>query len=69
MWGNFFNNNGGGYWKEVKEWAREVYYDDDYGDYHSDAEIVFVQYTATIKGNKMTVYSEFIGDIITLTKQ
>jgi hypothetical protein len=68
MWGNFFNN-GGGYWKEVKEWAKEVYYEDEYDDYHSDAEIVFVQYTATIQGNKMSVYSEFIGDIITFTKQ
>jgi hypothetical protein len=68
MWGNFFNN-GGGYWKEVKEWAKEVYYEVEYDDYHPDAEIVFVQYTATIQGNKMSVYSEFIGDIITFTKQ
>jgi hypothetical protein len=68
MWGNFFNN-GGAYWKEVKEWAKEVYYEDEYDDYHPDAEIVFVQYTATIQGNKMSVYSEFIGDIITFTKQ
>jgi hypothetical protein len=62
IWGNFFNN-GGGYWKEVKEWAKEVYYEDDYDDYHGDAEIVFMQYMATIKGNKM-----IIGDLV-LTKQ
>jgi hypothetical protein len=68
MWGNFFND-GGGYWKEVKEWAREVYYEQDTGDYHGDAEIVFVQYTATIKGDKMSVYSDFIGSMVTLTKQ
>jgi hypothetical protein len=38
IWGNFFNN-GGGYWKEVKEWAKEVYYEDYY---HGDAEIVSI---------------------------
>ena len=67
MWGNFFNK-GGSYWKEVKEWAREVYYEPDYDDYHEDAEIVFVQYTAKIQGNRMSVYSDFAG-AITFTKQ
>jgi hypothetical protein len=47
----------------------EVYYEDEYDDYHPDAEIVFLEYTATIQGNKMSVYSEFIGNIITFTKQ
>jgi hypothetical protein len=72
MWGNFFGNligNGVAYWEEVREWSRKVYYDDDEGDYHGDAEGLFKPYIATIKGNTMIVNSDFFGGMVTLTKQ